>query len=151
MGIYIVMLSVLLTTEMCTQNEFYCEVRGECLPLEVLCDGVFDCHMDDELFETDESNCDGQQLLFFKVLDHVMTSSVFLYAVCEDGDVRSLHLSESEFIVEVCRDSTYLAVCSDTWDHREASVICRQLGISSGKKYALLVHIFPSCCHILHT
>ena len=43
---------------MCTQNEFYCVVREECLPLEVQCDGVVDCHFDD--IETDESNCDGQ-------------------------------------------------------------------------------------------
>ena len=89
--------------------------------------------------------------IIIMVLHRVTTSYVFLYTVCEDGDVRSLHLSDSEFIVEVCRDSTYLAVCSDTWDHREASVICRQLGIGSGKKQTILVHVFPSCCHILHT
>ena len=44
------------------QNEFYCEIRGECLPLEVQCDGVLDCYSEQELFETDESNCDGQWL-----------------------------------------------------------------------------------------
>ena len=44
------------------QNEFYCEIRGECLPLEVRCDGVLDCYSDEDLFETDESNCDGQWL-----------------------------------------------------------------------------------------
>ena len=60
------------------QNEFYCEVRGECLPLEVRCDGVLDCYSDEELFETDESNCDGQWLfnaaschLYFCVYDQV--------------------------------------------------------------------------------
>ena len=48
--------------------------------------------------------------------------------------MRMLSLSDNEFIVEVCRDSAYFAVCFDTWDHREASVICKQLGINDGKK-----------------
>ena len=58
----------------------------------------------------------------------------YLYVECEDGDVRMLSLSDNEFIVEVCRDSAYFAVCFDTWDHREASVVCKQLGINDGKK-----------------
>ena len=40
------------------RNEFYCEVRGECLSMDVECDGVLDCY-DEDFFETDESNCDG--------------------------------------------------------------------------------------------
>ena len=41
------------------QNEFYCEVRGECLPVDVQCDGVLDCYVNETIIETDESNCDG--------------------------------------------------------------------------------------------
>ena len=44
----------------CGDNEFYCQVREECLPMEVICNGVLDCYSEDEIFDTDESNCDGQ-------------------------------------------------------------------------------------------
>ena len=71
----------------------------------------------------------------YTVLYHVLNCLSLPIIVCEEGDVRTSHLSESEFIVEVCRNSTYRAVCLDTWDQREATVVCRQLDINDGKLF----------------
>lgn len=38
---------------------FYCEARMECLPQEVVCDGVLDCY-DDEGLVLDELNCESK-------------------------------------------------------------------------------------------
>ena len=67
-------------------NEFYCEVREECLPLEVRCDGVLDCYSNEELFETDESNCDGQWLL-------ISTNAASSHLLCIYDQLNCLPLS----------------------------------------------------------
>ena len=46
--------------------------------------------------------------------------------------------------VEVCIDESWIAVCNEFWDDRDASVICRQLGYSSDGTYVnvLLSRLF---------
>ena len=53
-------------------------------------------------------------------------------SVCSNGDVRLMNGSEdsaSAGRVEVCFSNVYGSVCNDRWDERDASVVCRQLGI----------------------
>ena len=64
------------------------------------------------------------------------------------GDGTELYASEDEledyyFIkdqlargrVEVCTSGQYVTICDEPWSNVEASVICRQLGLSAYGKY----------------
>ena len=52
----------LFFTEACTVDEFYCELRGECMSIQVICDGVSDCYsnVDHNYTSIDESDCESK-------------------------------------------------------------------------------------------
>lgn len=59
---------------------------------------------------------------------------------CTHGSIR-LQASFSYLIgeVEVCIRGIWSAVCGEEWDNRDATVACRQLGLSS---YGMNVKLF---------
>ena len=52
---------------------------------------------------------------------------------CEDGDIRLMNgstPSSYEGRVEVCFSGVWGTICNDDWDSQDATVVCRELGIS---------------------
>ena len=48
---------------------------------------------------------------------------------CTLGDIRLLFGSnDREGTVEVCVDGYWSTICHNSWDSRDAAVVCRQLG-----------------------
>ena len=52
---------------------------------------------------------------------------------CEDGDIRLMNgstPSRYEGRVEICFSGVWGTICNDDWDSQDATVVCRELGIS---------------------
>ena len=67
------------------------------------------------------------------ILNLQTCSTITLYLDCVDGDVRLIpHNSYTALNgrVEVCVNGTWGTICSDFFDDKDASVVCKQLGYS---------------------
>ena len=63
---------------------------------------------------------------------------------CNNGAVRLADgLTEYEGRVEICYDNHWGGVCGNSWDSREATVVCRQLGHIFIGEIVLCAHTLP--------
>ncbi len=56
---------------------------------------------------------------------------------CTEGEVRLVDgANYNEGRVEICLSNEWGTVCDEMWDDTDASVVCRNLGLSSTGKYS---------------
>ena len=65
------------------------------------------------------------------VLDFLCSVINFPYLGCTEGDIRLLEGSTLlEGRVSICKNHVWGTVCDSSWDATDATVVCRQLGLS---------------------
>ena len=64
---------------------------------------------------------------------------MFFAVRCNTGDIRLQGgTSADEGRVEVCMNGVWGTVCDNSWNDTDASVVCRQLGLSRFRKYPII-------------
>ena len=68
---------------------------------------------------------------------HAYTLGRSPYDSCQEGELRLVANRSTDGLsgrVEVCLDDFWGTVCDDGWDMRDATTVCRQLGLSGNLK-----------------
>ena len=66
-------------------------------------------------------------------IQHLYTLNInygLMAVPCNDRDIRLVTTYPQTGRIEVCLNNSWGTICTNTWDNRDASVACRQLGYS---------------------